>query len=162
MEGGEARSLRAPDQRETRAPQPVPAEAAPKEVEGGRYREVHTGKRVREGSWAEERPEAQPFFLWSLREITACALPDTDHNRFPAPVSWKRWPLAFELDLERYVDGQRRCSRKGRVGPRGGGRKHSHLWGTRSDSTCQVVLLGLRGSSQRKAGQGQCTEGHKA
>lgn len=59
--------------------------------------------------------------------------------------------MAFEWDLGRQVDGWGRATRKRRVGPKVWKQKTSHLLGTMSDSTWQVVWLVVLGSSEKEA-----------
>lgn len=47
-----------------------------------------------------------------------CALWDTNYYGLACLASRRRWPLAFERDLEGQVDGLGGCSRKRRVGPK--------------------------------------------
>lgn len=154
-----ARSFRAQDRRGKWAPQPLaPAEAATKEVKRDGCGE--RGREVWKGFQAEKRPEIQQLFnKQALRDTSSvcqaafvlttrgvsekkqpCTLPDTNPYRPPPHLaSWRRGPLAIERDRGRQVDGWGRYTRKRRVGPKVWKQRTSHLLGTMSGSTWQVV-----------------------
>lgn len=119
---------------------------------------VHTGGGAWEGSWQRRGLRLSQLSI-DYSDTTVCTLPYTNHNRLPTrlPGGGGLWLLSGTLETG--VDAQGRCSRKRRVGPRRGSRKHRHLWGGKRDPFWQGVQLGVRGSSQGRAGQGQPAEG---